>query len=104
MTRHPTSIFKAIAAIAIAVIVWQSNAFSEVNDDRTIFLSKIPAYTGNVILGRPTDSSVTASVMMNSKSKIFIGYGTEGAFDRRTETVELIACEPKHILISGFTS
>jgi predicted phosphodiesterase len=85
----------------IAAIVLQSNTFSQDGDERTVFLSEIPEYPGNVILGRPTDHSVTASVMMNSKSKIFIGYGTDGTFDRKTEIVELTPGEPKHILIDG---
>lgn len=89
---------KTIAAIVIATSV---NAFSEVADDRAVFLSEIPEFPGNVILGRPTDHSITASVMMNSKSKVFIEYGTEGAFDKRTETAELNAGEPKHMLIEG---
>ncbi|MCX6984710.1 MAG: metallophosphoesterase, partial [Lentisphaerae bacterium] len=110
---HLKILSKTIAAIAIAAIVLQGTAYSENasgknkeqspgdGDDRAIFLSEIPEYSGNVILGRPTDCSVTASVMMNSKSKIFIGYGSGGAFDRRTETVELTAGEPRHILLDG---
>ena len=110
---HSKILSKTIAAIAIATIVLQGTAYSENasgknkeqssgdGDARAIFLSEIPEYSGNVILGRPTDSSVTASVMMNSKSKIFIGYGSGGAFDRRTETVELNAGEPRHILLDG---
>ena len=101
MDRHSKIFFKTIAIIFIAAIVLQSYAFSEEEDDRAIFLSEIPAYPGNVILGRPTDHSVTASVMINSKSKIFIGYGPEENPDKRTETVVLNAGEPKHMLIDG---
>lgn len=96
MNRHVKTFL-----ILIAAIVVQNNAISEDDDVRAIFLSDIPEFPGNVILGRPTDHSVTASVMMNSKSKVFIGYGTEGAIDKRTETVELSAGEPKHMLIEG---
>lgn len=113
MTKHSKVLSKAIAAIAFAAIVLQGNVYSESvsgknkeqsqgdGDDRAIFLSEIPAYAGNVILGRPTNSSVTASVMMNSKSKIFIGYGSEGSFDRQTETIELNVGEPRHIILDG---
>ncbi len=110
---HTKILSRTIAAIAIVAIVLQGTAYSENaseknkeqspgdGDDRAIFLSEIPAYPGNVILGRPTDSSVTASVMMNSKSKIFIGYGSEGSFDKQTETIELNVGEPRHIILGG---
>ncbi len=113
MITHPKNIFKTISAIAIAAIIIHGDAYSEnasgknmeqssgEEDERGIFLSDIPEYSGNVILGRPTDHSVTASVMMNSKSKIFIRYGPAEPPDKRSETVELNAGEPRHMLIDG---
>jgi hypothetical protein len=101
MTRHTKIFLTTIAKFAIAIIILQGNVFSEVADARAIFLSEIPAYIGNVILGRPTDRSVTASVMMNSKSKICIAYGAGEDFDRKTEAVELNSGEPGQLLIDG---
>ena len=96
MNRHVKTFLMMIAAIVL-----QSNTFSQDGDERAVFLSNIPEYPGNVILGRPTDHSVTASVMMNSKAKIIIRYGLGETFDKKTEIVELTPGEPRHMLIDG---
>lgn len=58
-------------------------------DPRSIFLSAIPPYPGNVMLSRPTDHSITANVMLNRAGRVRIVYGAEGKAEQQTEAFEL---------------
>jgi hypothetical protein len=72
------------------------------DDAREAFLTDIPRYPGNVILGRPTDRSVTLSVLMREAVRVLVAYGLRGeALGTRTEAVALAAGEPREIVISG---
>ena len=59
------------------------------------FLTNIPAYEGNVILGRPTSHSVTLSVLMREGARIAVTYGRAGpSLQSRTAVFELTAGQP----------
>lgn len=100
-----------LLATSVALIVIQANVFSdnpksreqanEQYDPRQEFLSDIPEYPGNVILGRPTDHSVTASIMMNSACEVVVEYGSGTEKKSRSDILKLNAGEPKEILIDG---
>lgn len=70
-------------------------------DPRAAFLSNIPAYPGNVILARPTDRSITASVMLNRAARARILYGAEGAPEQQTDVFELKPGEPREIVLDN---
>jgi predicted phosphodiesterase len=66
------------------------------------FLTEVPEYKGNVILGRPTEKSVTLSVLMCEAAGVRIVYGPQGQSpESRTEPVELAAGEPREAVLSG---
>ena len=68
---------------------------------RGIFRTDIPAYPGNVILGRPTDRSITLSVMMSNATGIVIMYGVAGGpLDHKTSPIDLKAGEPREIQLN----
>lgn len=73
-------------------------------DPRSVFLHDIPAYTGNIILTRPTDRSVTASVMLNRPAKVRIVYGAEGSPEQQTGVFELKAGKPCEIVLDNLPS
>ena len=60
-----------------------------------VFLTAIPEYKGNVILGRPTDRSITLSVMVqkNTRARIVYGNGIQ------TELFDLKAGVPREIVL-----
>jgi|WetSurMetagenome_2_1015567.scaffolds.fasta_scaffold11460_5 hypothetical protein len=72
--------------------------------DSSIFLTDIPEYPGNLILGRPASTSITLSILWQKNIKATLVYGiahlklpTEG------QNIELAAKEPKLVQISGLT-
>lgn len=62
------------------------------------------AFVGNVILGRPTDRSVTASLLADSAQTVLLEVGTQpGAYPRRSATVALQPGVPAEVTLSGLT-
>ncbi|MBM4017016.1 MAG: metallophosphoesterase [Planctomycetes bacterium] len=67
-----------------------------------VFLTDVPKYEGNVILGRPTDRSVTASVLLFRPVRAIIAYGVRGEpLQRRTPAFDLRPGEPREVVIDG---
>lgn len=67
-----------------------------------LFLTGVPEYAGNVILGRPTDRSVTASVLLFQAARVRLVYGRLGeSLQGQTEELDLRAGEPREILLDG---
>jgi len=66
------------------------------------FRTEFPAYKGNVILGRPTDRSVTLSVLAHEAADIDIAYGPRGqALNRHAAAVTLHGGEPREVVLEG---
>jgi hypothetical protein len=64
------------------------------------FLTDVPAYEGNVILGRPTNHSVTLSVLTRAGTRVSIAYERAGAaLASRTAAFELTAGQPREIVL-----
>ncbi|HMW40085.1 MAG: metallophosphoesterase [Saprospiraceae bacterium] len=54
----------------------------------------------NIVLGRPTDTSITVSVMMDQKAEFYLEYGeTSTTYDRKTDIFSVAANDPQHVLI-----
>jgi len=69
-----------------------------------ILLVWVTTYAQNysVILGRPTDQSITANVLFDQSVILKVEYGTSsGVFSASTSEVNLNANEPKAIVLSG---
>lgn len=69
------------------------------DDSRATYLSDVPNYPGNVILGRPADRFITSSVLMHKAIRIRIEYGNNGKLSNFTEAFDLRAGEPCEIAI-----
>jgi len=75
------------------------------DEAREVFLTDVPKYPGNVILGRPTDRTVTLSVLMQEPVRVRVAYGPKGgALEARTDPLELTAGEPREVVIGGLKS
>ncbi len=54
----------------------------------------------NIVLGRPTDTSITVSVMIDQKAEFYLEYGeTSTAYDQKTDILSVAANDPQHVLI-----
>lgn len=64
------------------------------------FLHSIKAQNNTIILGRPTDKSITASVLFDQKVDFYIEYGTSpGVYPNKTSTITTLLKTPDKVLI-----
>ncbi|MFM1801347.1 MAG: hypothetical protein RJA81_699, partial [Planctomycetota bacterium] len=69
---------------------------------RHVFAGGAPEHDYDVILARPTDQSITISVLGYKSGKAFVSYGPEGdSVMKKTDIVELKPEFPAEILLSG---
>jgi len=63
---------------------------------------RVPDHAADVILARPTPTSITVSLIVYRESRAFVAYGAqEGELSGRTEAVNLAADSPQSIEIAG---
>ncbi|MDX2060925.1 MAG: YHYH protein [Gemmatimonadales bacterium] len=66
------------------------------------FHTEVPVHPYDIVLGRPTDHSVTISLVCYDDAEAFFSYGKAPAdLDSRTDTVGLKAGKPVEILVGG---
>ena len=59
----------------------------------------------DIILGRPTDTSMTASVMFNQPNQFYLEYGTQsGSYSQTTPTINTIANYPDEIVMRNLSA
>ncbi|MEN6403787.1 MAG: fibronectin type III domain-containing protein [Armatimonadia bacterium] len=64
------------------------------------FRTEVPAHPFDIILGRPTDHSGTASVLSYADGEAYVEWGTgQGSYSDRTETARLSTGEPREIVL-----
>ena len=64
----------------------------------------LPAQDYDIILGRPTNNSITISVLFTQNSTLQIKYGTtSGKYDQSTENINITANVPKEIDLNGLS-
>jgi hypothetical protein len=70
--------------------------------DASIFLTDVPEYPGNVILGRPTGTSITLSLLWHKNTAAILVWGADH-IKRPTagRRIDLTAKEPKQVQIDG---
>ncbi|MBC7250950.1 MAG: metallophosphoesterase [Anaerolineae bacterium] len=72
---------------------------------RNVAVSGTAAPLFNILLGRPTDESVTANIIPNQDVEFYIEYGTSsGSYTNQTSTFSATADEPIEIVISGLSA
>lgn len=63
------------------------------------------AQTPNIILGRPTDTSITASIMFGQVMQYYVEYGTTtGSYPNQTTTFTSVAKKPFEIDLQGLVA
>jgi phosphodiesterase/alkaline phosphatase D-like protein len=71
-------------------------------DDRGVFLTDVPEQSGSVILGRPTDKSVTLNIIMREMATVVVAYAPKDEIvATRTEAIDLAANHPREVALSG---
>lgn len=66
------------------------------------YLSEAPVHPGSVVLGRPTDRSVTANVLMSTMSvRALVQYGMAGQQARRSPAFVIQPGRPQEIVLDG---
>lgn len=76
-----------------------------VDDPRFLFKTDVPAHPLDVVLGRPTRNSITASVLAYADREVVIAYGPKaGAPTAMTSIFRLDAGEPVEIEIGGLAA
>jgi hypothetical protein len=68
------------------------------NGDKDTFQTDIPAHDFDVLLARPTDRSMTVSLMFTADAEAFIQYDT-----KKTAVAKFKAGVPQHIALSNLT-
>ena len=69
-----------------------------------VMLTKVSAaeFDGNIVLGNPTATTITANVLTNTSQDIYIAYGVNaGDYSERTPRVGFTANQPNEIQLSG---
>ncbi len=67
--------------------------------------NRVPEHPFNIVLGRPTDSSVTIRVLFHEKAEVYVEYGLEsGKLDRTTSSVWMEAKEPQDFRLERLQS
>jgi hypothetical protein len=62
------------------------------------YLSASNAQTNNIILGRPTDTTITASVMFDQNAQFYLQYGTvSGNYTNTTSVINAISNTPEEV-------
>lgn len=70
-----------------------------------VFYTDIPSYKGNVILTRPTDHSITLSVLFHEPMRIKVLYGLSGkSLENQTAAFPLDPGKPLEIVLDNLTS
>ena len=62
-------------------------------------------FTGSELLGRPTDTSISVSIVPNADISLYYEYGTTtGVYTGQTDATTAAAGQPKVVVISGLTA
>lgn len=89
---------------ARSTLLAQSNPTKPRQSPDATFLTDVPEYPGNVLLRRPTDSSVVASVLMHRDARAILALGERGKpRQRRASPLQIKAHEPTEVLIDKLT-
>ena len=74
-----------------------------VDDVRFLFKTDVPAHPLDMVLGRPTANSITASIVSYQDRKGMLEYGVNGGAMVKTPVFKLAAGEPLELPLTGLT-
>jgi hypothetical protein len=70
--------------------------------DESVFLTDVPAHAGSMILGRPTATSVTVTVLWHADTEAVLVWGTDPEkLPAEGGRIRLAAGEPQRVVIQG---
>ncbi len=62
----------------------------------------VATFSGSIVLGRPTDRSVTASLLSDAELDAYLDYGVSaGGYTSRTAPIKLSAGQPTEVVMAG---
>lgn len=107
--RRAVAVFAVAAGFVIAPAAGQDRAErpgkgGERRGSRgpATFLTSVPEVRGSVVLGRPTDRSVTLNVLLGTGGKAVVAFGPRGgALARRSPAFDLTPGEPREVVLDG---
>ena len=71
----------------------------------SLIFSTAGAQNYTVVLGRPTDKSVTANVLFDQSVVLKVEYGSSSrVYSASTSEINLLANEPKAVVLSGLVA
>lgn len=90
------------ASAAAAIAATKGLTAPSTQSSAARFLTDIPPYPGNVLLARPTDQSVTLSLLSSTDQLVRVEYGRSGMpRSLRSAAVSLKAGEPSELMLKG---
>ncbi|MDD3320233.1 MAG: metallophosphoesterase family protein [Paludibacter sp.] len=95
------SVFSLILFICITQTYGQKNRPKTDSHPTPAFQTVVPAHTFDVILGRPTNHSITLSVLFYKSANIKVEYWTDSKIISSSEKYSLAANQPKEIILKG---
>jgi hypothetical protein len=107
--------FLTAALVALATFMYVAGSAQEVGPgegrggqrapkrpDASVFLTEAPEHPGSVVLGRPTATSVTLSLLWHANTEAVLVWGPDpGALPTEGHRITLSAREPKRVVIDG---
>jgi len=91
--------------IAVSILLSLDATAQKINDDKKVqgvFKTAVPVEAYNIILSRPTDKSITVSVLTKDTAEGFIVYGIDSnQLTQRTTLFRFTAAKANHIPIEG---
>jgi hypothetical protein len=71
------------------------------NKPESVFKTTVPAHPFDVILARPTSTSVTLSILSYNESEIQIAYGPTSAMEQKTKACKCLAGQPQELELNN---
>lgn len=102
--QNPSHTFSSSGTFTVTLKAINSSGSSTVSRTVTVNpASSFALFSGNIILGSPTSTSIKAKVSSSDKSgTVYISYGTApGTYDRQTSAISLPVSTPTEINLDG---
>ncbi|MEI6669474.1 MAG: PKD domain-containing protein [Acidobacteriota bacterium] len=99
--QHPTHVYAASGSVTVTLVATNARGSGTAISAVTVGASQSKTALG-IVLGRPTDNSVTASVRADAGMEVVLEFGTaSGAYTSQSQSAVGISSGPVVVLLSG---